>query len=621
MKTALLTRESDQTGSALALTMIMTAIALAILAGAMTWSANTARLTHRSIQYTRSVAAAEAATEKVVSHITRDFLSGGEKNVQDNLGNYRRLVPTTSDSAFWKQWEFNDASGNIDQAFVESRSSNVYVVLNSTYAGLRGFITTYTVVSNARDTATPQKVVAGVLQEVQLARIPIFQFAMYSSGDMEISCGVDLKITGRVHSNGQLYVEPDKILTFQSDVTAVNSILFQRHPLDTREAPKGSAVYEARKDSHVAAMTLPIGTTNTPTAIREIIQPPPSGEDPNSPLGRLRYYNLSDMLLVVSDTGVTASSGGFNGFGTVVPTNELARFVVTTNSFYDWREGKTVRPIDIKIGALKAWSETNSNLRVALGSKDVSSIYVLDRRNLAGTSLGSVRVMEGTQLPSRGLTVSTARPLYVLGHYNQTNSSNYGTTNTSTTRPASVVADAVTILSPNWKDTDSTKNIKDGYRKATPGTVNAAILTGVVETTAGQYSGGMENFPRFLETWGSANPLTYNGSMVRMFPSLYATNVWGRTNVYDPPKRDWAYDVNFNDATKLPPLTPSLMKVFRGQWATVAPNSKVAIVADYSSSGGGSGSSGSGSSGSGSSGSGSSGSGSSGSGSSGSGSK
>jgi hypothetical protein len=581
MKITISPYKPDQTGSALALTMIMTGIALAILAGAMTWSANTTRLTHRSIQYNRSVAAAEAATEKVVSHITRDFLSGGEKGVQDNLASYRHLVPKASDSTFWDQWEFNNAAGTTGQSYVERKASNAYVELNSTYAGLRGFITTYTVVSNARDTATPQKVVAGVLQEVQLARIPIFQFAMYSSSDMEISCGVDFNITGRVHSNGQLYVEPDKILTFQSDVTAVNSILFQRHPLDPRNTPPGgSAVYEAKKDSHVAAMTLPIGTTNTPEAIREIIQPPPFGEDANSPMGRLRYFNLAEMLLVVSDAGVVATSGSFNGFGTAVPTNELASFVVTTNSFYDWREEKTVRPIDIKIGAFKAWSETNSSLRVALGSKDVSSVYVLDRRTLAGTALGSVRVVEGTQLPSRGLTVATARPLYVFGHYNQTNSANYGTTNTTTTRPASLVGDAITILSSNWKDTDSNKNIKDGYRTAARTTVNAAILTGVVETTAAAYSGGMENFPRFLETWGSANPLTYNGSMVKMFPSLYATNAWGKANVYSPPKRDWAYDVNFNDATKLPPLTPSLMKVFRGQWATVAPNSKV-VVADY----------------------------------------
>lgn len=556
--------------------MVMTAIALAVLAAAMSWSASTTRLTHRSIQYTRSIAAAEAGTEKVLSRISKDYLSGGDKLVADNLASYRLIVPTASESSFWSGWEFNDAAGNTGRTFVQSAVSSSYTVLDSAYAGLRGFVSTYTVVAHARETTAPQDVVGGVLQEIQLARIPIFQFAMYSSGDMEISCGQPLKITGQVHANKMLYVEPSSDLTFQSDVTAVLEILFARDPLDTRTPPSGTVVYQAQKKPHVGAMSLPIGTNNSPEAIREIIQTPPSGEDPSSTLGRLRYYNLAEMILTVSNSGVTATSGNFNGFTTLIPSNEVASLVTTTNSFRDAREAKTVQPIDINIGALAAWSQTNSNLRDALGSKDVSSVYVVDRRTLAGTQLGAVRLVNGQQLPSRGLTVATARPLYVLGHYNQTNNANLASTNTTTTRPASLVADAVTILSPNWKDTNSTLAL--GSRPAKPTTVNAAILTGVVETTLGKYSGGMENFPRFLESWGSSNPLTYNGSMVKMFPSLFATNAWGKSDVYDPPKRDWAYDLNFNNADRLPPLTPSLMKVFRGKWATVAPDKNVAAA-------------------------------------------
>src|SRR5208283_3156195 len=111
----------------------------------------------------------------------------------------------------------------------------------------------------------------------------------YSSGDMEISCGQPFDITGHVHSNGKLYVEPDNSLTFESDVTAVLAVLFQRNPLDTRHAPAGGVVYVQTNSPSfpVAALTLPIGTSNTPEAIREIIEPPPSGEDPNSSLGQL----------------------------------------------------------------------------------------------------------------------------------------------------------------------------------------------------------------------------------------------------------------------------------------------------------------------------------------------
>ena len=571
MKTAFTRQKPDQAGSALMLTMIMSGVALAILAAAMSWSASNTQLTYRSIQYNQSIAAAEAATEKVVSLVNQDFLLGGQSLVLNDTNTYQNTVPSLSDSSYWSTWEFDDGNGHIGQTYVQVGTAASYTVLNSAYAGLEGYVSTCTIVSHAQNTASPQNVIGGVLEQLQLASIPVFQFAMYSSGEMEISCGQPFNVTGPVHSNGELYVEPDSLLTFESSVTAVDSILFQRDPLDTRPPPAGSVVYvhPDEKVAPVPALTLPIGSTNTPQAIREIIEPPPASEDPTSPLGHLRYYNQCDMVLVVSSTGISATSGYFNNFATTIPTNELMTFVAITNSFSDARESKTVQPIDINIGKLTAWSQTNTSLRPALIGSNLTSIYVVDNRSLPGTSLGAVRVFNGTNLPPSGLTVATGRPLYVWGDYNELNPANLGTTNTSATRPASLVADAITILSDSWSDANSTSPLAS--RNASSTTVNAALLTGAVYTTLGHYSGGMENFPRFLETWGAANVFTYNGSMIKMFPSLYATNFWGEANIYSPPKRNWAYDANFNNPTTLPPKTPSLLQVIRGQWAIVPP--------------------------------------------------
>jgi len=581
MKTKFNDQKRNQAGGALMLTLILSAIALALLAAAMSWSASSTKLTYRSIQYNRSIAAAEAATEKVISQMNRDYLYGGESLVSNNLTSYRQnLVPSSSDSSYWNTWQFDDGNGNSGRTYVQRSPGTSFVVASSTYAGLQGFASTYTIASHASDTANPQNVNGGVLQQLQLASIPIFQFAMYSSGEMEISCGQAFTVTGRVHSNGKLYVEPDSALTFKSSVTAVLSVLFQRDPLDTRTPPSGTVVYAQTNQPvyPVSSLTLPIGTTNTPQAVREIIEPPPLGEDPNSPIGRLRYFNLCDMVLVVSDSGISATSGQqVNGMSTPILTNELANFVSTANSFTDARESKTVKPIDINIGKLTAWSLTNTSLRFATGGSNLilNSLYVVDNRTLPATSLGAVRVFNGTNLPPNGLTVATGRPLYVWGDYNELNAANLGTTNTSTTRPASLVGDAITILSDAWLDANS-----GSMQPAKPTTVNAAILTGAVDTTSGQYSGGMENFPRFLESWGSANPFTYNGSMIKMFPSLYATNFWngvnGSKHYYDPPKRNWAYDANFDNPLKLPPKTPSLLQVIRGQWAAVPPGQNTA---------------------------------------------
>ena len=96
-----------------------------------------------------------------------------------------------------------------------------------------------------------------------------------------------------------------------------------------------------------------------------------------------------------------------------------------------------------------------------------------------------------------------------------------------------------------------------------------AFLAGVVQTTSSSYSGGVENFPRFLEEW-SNKTLTYNGSMVMMFESRYATAPWVNINIYyNPPIRNWAFDRNFQEVWGLPPATPCAYALLRGRWNAV----------------------------------------------------
>ncbi len=206
----------------------------------------------------------------------------------------------------------------------------------------------------------------------------------------------------------------------------------------------------------------------------------------------------------------------------------------------------------------------------------VHSDHVVDLPDVA-----MVRWIQGDLHPCGPLTVVAPEPIYIAGHYNVRptvgGSSSAGTLNTANTKPAAVMGDAITILSETWE-----ANLSDtgygsrafGDRDASATTVNAAILAGIVETTTGQYSGGVENFPRFLEDW-SGDTLTYNGSMVVMYPSQIATGLWQGTGssigIYNPPGRNWAFDTNFRDPAKLPPGTPSVRVLVRGAWAMVKP--------------------------------------------------
>lgn len=562
-----------RSGYAVLFVLAFTGISLIALTGALQWAATNAHLTDRNNQYFATAAAAEAATEKVLSRVLHDYQSQGESLVYANLPVYQTLVPTPEEEPAWADFQFPSPAGPDDGVYVARLSPEAFIELNSQYTGLRGVAASYRIVGNARKLNRPDDVIVGIKQDIQVASIPVFQFAIFYSLDLEIHNGPAMTINGRVHSNQNIYADPGTSTTYQSDVTAAGNIFVnQRSPNDPRPGTQGGSVnFLGAHDSGVRSLTLPIGTNNSPTAVHAVIEVPPAGESPNSAMGRQRYYNKADLIVLVTDTGVTATSGAFNSFATSVPWNQVSNFVNTGVSFYNKREQRTVQATEIDVAKLAAWSATNTILRPALGHRDVRAMFVADLRSQTSSTQSGVRLVNGQTLPPLGLTVATPNPLYVKGHFNAP-PAHLGTTNTSLTKPASLVADAITILSGNWNDANSTKSLSD--RTATDTTVNAAIIAGIVESNSTSYSGGVENFPRFLENW-SGRKLTYNGSMVVMFPSQIATGPWLGTGssigIYNPPQRNWAFDVNFLDPTKLPPGTPEMRVVIRGQWAMLPP--------------------------------------------------
>ena len=265
---------------------------------------------------------------------------------------------------------------------------------------------------------------------------------------------------------------------------------------------------------------------------------------------------------------------------------------VTNDIFSDWREGwnssspKTVQAVQIDIALFNIWL-TNSaasnngcyyNSQCLLSnhkSHPIDSIYVFNAVPLTGTTLPAGRVANGARMPSQtapyGFTVATAQPIYVWGNYNSANDKGSSALQNSTayTWPAGLIGDSITILSGSWNDGTTSK--RPG---ASDTTVNAAMVAGIVRSKSSYnsstgigYSGGVENFLRTLESWGSAGDLWYNGSIVVMFPSQYATNYWVQTgNYYDAPTRHWAFDTNFTVQGGLPPLTPQAKGVVRAIW-------------------------------------------------------
>ena len=564
----------NQRGYALILVIVLASIALATMVGALSWCATNTTLNQRNNQYYRTVGAAEAATEKVLTHMMDDYMREGDLGNFNHLSEYSTFVPTSTEDFRWTNYAFSDGQGNANKTFVQYVPPSVFRVLDSQYRGLYGYASDYRIVSNARELQANFSLTAAVRQDLNMATIPLFQFAIFYNMELEINPGADMSVTGPVHANTNIYTQPSAVLTFQSDVTSAGDIIRDKKSTDPSSRTMGTITFLGEHDSDVSSLTLPIGTNNNATVVRLVAEIPSASESPTSLMGQQRYYNKADLVVIVTNNSMKVTSGLVNNFATTIPSNQYSFWLKTNVSFFNKRENKTVQAVEIDVAKLITWNQTNTLLRPVLTNAggDVRIVYVDDQRTQTSSTESGVRLVNGQTLLPQGLTVATPEPAYVLGHYNCPAGA-LGTTNTTGTKPASIISDAITILSPSWADANSTKALTS--RLATPCTVNAALLSGIVQTVTGSYSGGVENFPRFLEDW-AGDIFTYNGSMVVMYESRYATGLWQGTGttfgIYNPPTRKWAFDLNFRDPTKLPPGTPQVRALIRGQWLTMKPN-------------------------------------------------
>jgi hypothetical protein len=222
----------------------------------------------------------------------------------------------------------------------------------------------------------------------------------------------------------------------------------------------------------------------------------------------------------------------------------------------------------------KVWSEVIITNFFTNFTTNVITNFVPELAGQPGIVLSN-----GAVLPPQGLAIATPDPAYIIGNWNVKSSTNAGAPSdaglqdTTDALPSAIYADAITVLSSAWNSANSTQPIAN--RNAVDDTVNAAFLTGNVPTTGAnpdEYSGGVENLPRLLENWTN-HKFTYNGSMVCMFNSQIATAPYpGTGSVFQPPQRDWAFDLNFNNPNKQPPMMPKVIMVQRNQWVSLAPN-------------------------------------------------
>jgi hypothetical protein len=232
---------------------------------------------------------------------------------------------------------------------------------------------------------------------------------------------------------------------------------------------------------------------------------------------------------------------------------------------------------------------TAANARIASCSTTGRKNWVSGARHalrLVDGSLGNVPLVSGgTMTDPGGFTVASENPVYILGPYNSSPPPSAGGTDTTWNATpvdvlghssAAVIADAVTLLSSSWTDYASFGIGGDGTvtnpanRTANTDYYRVAIAAGKninfpqpTWNGVGQdfgTDGGVHNFLRYLENWNGT--LNYKGSIVSLYYATYATGIFKCcTVVYNPPNRNFFFDIDFTSPQGLPPGTPMFRDV------------------------------------------------------------
>lgn len=417
--------------------------------------------------------------------------------------------------------------------------------------------------------------------------IPLFQFAAFYDKDLEILPGPPMTLEGPVHTNGNLFLDSGDSLTIDGQVTTGGRLFQGRKNSDTC-TNSGVAVHDLS-----GPLSLPAcpgatrveyaqadvdGTNSAPmdwegmirVGVDPVAVPPPDILDPTA--GAL-YWDSADLRIMLDLVDVAAPIKVYQPVGVDwTLTADLASDCPaaagsTSGVFYNHREVTGIEMLEIDVQELMDCIE--GALPTLMGGKSLDDTThgglvwyfgVDDGVNANAPNNYGVRVKNGAMLgPSsgavdiRGLTVVTNQAIYIEGDYNESDAADW--------RPAAFLADSLNVLSNNWNDANSALSL--GNRIASDTTIRAAFLAGT-DTTGGAmgegaldtavYNGGLENYPRFHEDWEDVL-LTYRGSFVSLDRPRHVDGRW-EDQSYDPPDRDWGFELRFRDPVNLPPLTP-----------------------------------------------------------------
>ncbi len=426
------------------------------------------------------------------------------------------------------------------------------VIESGPYKGMEAIVQRYKITSQA-SSDTSEGTSARLVQWVEDQGFALFQFAVLYDDDLELNPGRPMTITGRIHSNTDIYLTCKKTLSIDSYLTSAGNIYhsgiadgkdfkgtvqikdadgyYQEMDFDSSDPDWESKALETwggkvKSQVHeISTLELPMPESVEPI---EIIKRGDAGD--SEALKESRLYHQADLRII---DGVAYDKSGSVVDLTYQKDGSSVNPVDMGKSFYNSREARDIRVTEIDISKL-----------VESGKLPANGILYVSTHGAGAGEQDGVRLVNGPVLPTGGLTVATDNPLYIQGDYNLNKA------------PAALFCDAMNVLSNSWQDG------KKDLQSATDTEVNTSVLSGHMPTTDAGYGGGVENLPRFLERW-TGKTFTASGSMNSLWYSEIATGQWNG-DYYRAPVRDWSFEGS--SASNLPAGTPILYRTHRSTW-------------------------------------------------------
>jgi hypothetical protein len=369
-----------------------------------------------------------------------------------------------------------------------------------------------------------------------------------------------MTLIGRVHSNGNLWLQAGSNLYMDSYVTCSGDLLHGRKGAGSVDngnvfIKDTDGNYQNMKNSDGSFLEATDANWYDSASARwggrvqdgafgqgELNLPLTNSGDPHKIIergsGNPDSYEHVAGLKIIDGAAYSEVGGVWQDVTASLPAG-----TITSESFYDHREHTTVNTTQVDVSKLVSSSYYPAN----------GVIYASDQRS--GT-FNAVRLTNGSDVGTP-MSFFSENPMYVKGDLNSVDK-----------QPVALGADAITFLSNNWNDANSwSGNLND--RIASNTTCNASVMTGNTNSTSSNYNGGLENLPRFLENWSKSPKKTfqYTGSLVNLWNSQQATGNWlYGSPVYEAPNRAWAYDTDLDDPANLPPETPMVQLFQRTRW-------------------------------------------------------